>query len=59
MMMHVHNVAKFQEEPGSEMTDAQKDFVLSLCYTNIVVLFCKKIGFYVSTTTNLNMTNPT
>ena len=51
-----------QEEPGSEMTDAQKDFVLSLCYTNIVVLFCKKIpniGFYVSTTTNLNMTNPT
>ena len=62
MMMHVHNVAKFQEEPGSEMTDAQKDCVLSLCYTNIVVLFCKKIlniDFYVSTTTNLNMTNPT
>jgi hypothetical protein len=61
MMMHVHNVAKFQEEPGSEMTDAQKDCV-SLCYTNIVVLFCKKIpsiGFYVWTTTNLNMTNPT
>ena len=27
MMMHVHNVAKFQEEPGSEMTDAQKDCV--------------------------------
>ena len=50
MMMHVHNVAKFQEEPGSEMTDAKKDCVLSLCYTNIVVLFCKKIpniGFYV------------
>ena len=42
MMMHVHNVAKFQEEPGSEMTDAQKDCVLFLCYINIVVFFARK-----------------